>query len=206
MMLFLSKSEFTFVLVFIMFFVFCAFKEVSALSLKNSKTKERAMSAGTGPHKPSYNPGGDDFANDTEFYQSYQSKYNYNNNLMDTDYSGGCENRQIPGNIIDHVYIEKIDRRELQDIHSKKYYCVQNRDIPEELSFLIESECEQEVIMNSNQNKPYPEKKILISEYKGNKKFDEMDFVDYNPNNQNADECEFSNENEEKIPSVKFKS
>ena len=33
-----------------------------------------------------------------------------------------------------------------------------------------------------------------------------MDFADYNSNNQNINECEFSNENEEKIPSVKFKS
>jgi hypothetical protein len=33
----------------------------------------------------------------------------------------------------------------MQEISSKKYFCVMNSDFPEELNFLVESECNQEV-------------------------------------------------------------
>lgn len=237
-----KSREISFFLTYILFLFFyiCDIQKLKAFSLKNEKAKAKTTSTSGGIHKPSYNPGGDEFENDKEFFQVYQKKYhnlNFSDNLAENSNNferNICaeENSLIPGGkFIENIDIELLNRKELLDISSKKYYCVQNLDIPSELLFLVESQCEQEIhekqpsiysnknIMNEISNheikattklksldKNYNCKESNKNEFSYDQNFENISFAKNDSENileenEKFDELAF----EEEIPLIKFK-
>jgi hypothetical protein len=102
-----------------------------------------------------------------------------------------------------------LNNRELSDVTSKKFYCVSNSEIPEELMFLIESECEQEFKisnMNHSEENQIVKKQISYSQMQKKTGLSELENHDceklYSGKNQKELTSEESDEDE---PLIKFK-
>lgn len=133
--------------IFVSIFFHLTIFDNEAIGLRNLRSTNKNNNNPTSTtqlYPPSYNPGGSNFQDDQEFYQAYQKNQNpsnYNDSLCGTSQL----NKELPGDLIEQVSIQKADRKEINEIYNNSYYCISNYEIPEELKFLVESECIQEI-------------------------------------------------------------
>lgn len=158
-------------------------EKLNAFSLKNDKTKTNDISKSS-VHKPSYNPGGDEFSEDKEFFDAYQKKHNIIDNNSDIEVSEPL----LKGKLIDSIYIEAADNNEIKEVFDRNYFCIENSEIPEELAFFIDNQCVQNI--KAKNTKISANNKIIESK-----------------NNMNEDDSDISlsNNDEEHLPLIKFK-
>lgn len=115
---------------------------LSAYHHSDAQIKPNNVSA----HKPYYNPGGDKFAEDKEFANSYNKKNNINDGQTKVN---SASLNSPPGTLIASHVPAKFSKK---DLENKNFKCVNNEDIPDEMKPFIMSKCIEKAKIIANEN------------------------------------------------------